>query len=119
MLKKLKEKGLKICAWINPYIAQKSKLFRKGAEHVYLLKTKDGSVWQWDMWQAGMGIVDFTNPGAVTWYKEKLRQLVDMGVDCFKTDFGERIPIDVVYFDGAGPLKMHNLLHLPLQQGCF
>ncbi|MFL7791956.1 MAG: TIM-barrel domain-containing protein, partial [Anaerolineae bacterium] len=27
---------------------------------------------------------------------------------CFKTDFGERIPTDVVYFDGSDPLKMHN-----------
>jgi len=31
-----------------------------------------------------------------------------MGVDCFKTDFGERIPTDVVYFDGSDPKKMHN-----------
>ena len=31
-----------------------------------------------------------------------------MGVDCFKTDFGERIPTDVVYYDGSDPLKMHN-----------
>ena len=30
MLKRLKEKGLKICVWINPYIGQKSKLLRKG-----------------------------------------------------------------------------------------
>jgi alpha-D-xyloside xylohydrolase len=31
-----------------------------------------------------------------------------MGVDTFKTDFGERIPIDVVYHDGSDPFKMHN-----------
>jgi alpha-D-xyloside xylohydrolase len=31
-----------------------------------------------------------------------------MGVDCFKTDFGERIPTDVVYFDGSDPERMHN-----------
>ena len=31
-----------------------------------------------------------------------------MGVDCFKTDFGERIPEDGVYFNGADPVKMHN-----------
>ena len=31
-----------------------------------------------------------------------------MGVDCFKTDFGERIPTDAVYFDGSDPVKMHN-----------
>ena len=55
-----------------------------------------------------MALVDFTNPAACRWYGDKLRALIDMGVDCFKTDFGERIPTDVVYFDGSDPLKMHN-----------
>jgi alpha-D-xyloside xylohydrolase len=31
-----------------------------------------------------------------------------MGVDTFKTDFGERIPTDIVYHDGSDPLRMHN-----------
>ncbi len=75
----------------------------------YLLKKKNGDVWQTDMWQAGMGIVDFTNPDAAAWYQGKLKKLLDMGVDCFKTDFGERIPVrDIVYHDGSDPVKMHN-----------
>jgi alpha-D-xyloside xylohydrolase len=60
------------------------------------------------MWQAGMGILDFTNPQACAWFAEKLRGLLKMGVDTFKTDFGERIPTDVVYHDGSDPFKMHN-----------
>jgi len=108
MLQRLKAKGLRICVWINSYIAQKSALFEEGAERGYLLKRPDGSVWQWDMWQYGMGIVDFTNPDACTWFKEKLAALLDMGVDCFKTDFGERIPTDVVWHDGSDPMQMHN-----------
>lgn len=108
MLKRLKEKGLKICVWINPYIAQQSPLFEEGMEKGYLLKRPNGDVWQWDKWQPGMGIVDFTNPDARKWYTDHLRRLVDMGVDCFKTDFGERIPTDVVYDDGSDPEKMHN-----------
>lgn len=108
MLKRLKEKGLKICVWINPYISQKSRLFEEAVENGYLLKLEDGEAWQWDLWQPGMGIVDFTNPAACKWYGDKLEALIDMGVDCFKTDFGERIPTDVVYHNGADPLKMHN-----------
>ena len=109
MLKRYHDRGLKICVWINPYIGQKSPLFQEGMEHGYLIKKKDGSVWQTDLWQAGMGLVDFTNPEAVLWYQEKLKTLLDMGVDCFKTDFGERIPVkDIAYFDGSDPVKMHN-----------
>ncbi len=108
MLKRLKEKGLKICVWINPYIGQESAIFREGVEGGYFLKRPNGDVWQWDMWQPGMAIVDFTNPAARAWYGSKLEALLDMGVDCFKTDFGERIPTDCVYFDGSDPVKMHN-----------
>lgn len=108
MLRRLKEKGLKICVWINPYIAQKSPLFDEGYENGYLLLRENGDVWQWDKWQAGLAVVDFTNPKAVDWYCSKLKVLLDMGVDSFKTDFGERIPTDVVYFNGADPNKMHN-----------
>lgn len=108
MLKRLRARGLKICVWINSYIAQKSALFDEAMEKGYLVKRPDGSVWQWDRWQAGMGLVDFTNPAAVQWYKDELKKLMDMGVDCFKTDFGERIPTDVVYYDGSDPVKMHN-----------
>lgn len=108
MLQRLHKRGLKICVWINPYIAQKSPLFLEGKEKGYLLRQNDGKVWQWDMWQAGMAIVDFTNPDACKWYQSKLKALLDMGVDCFKTDFGERIPVDVKWFNGADPEKMHN-----------
>lgn len=108
MLQRLKAKGLKICVWINPYIAQKSYLFEEGLRNGYLVKTQSGDVWQWDRWQAGMALVDFTNPDAVHWFQSKLKALLDMGVDCFKTDFGERIPTDVIYYDGSDPFKMHN-----------
>ncbi len=113
MLKRLHKKGLHICVWINPYIAQKSPLFTEAAEKGYLLKNADGTVWQWDMWQAGMGIVDFTNPSAYEWYQSKLKKLADMGVDCFKTDFGERIPshkdgYNIAWYDGSDDEKMHN-----------
>lgn len=108
MLDRLKAKGLKICVWINSYIAQKSYLFDEGMKNGYLVKKSNGDVWQWDRWQDGMSLVDFTNPAACEWYKGKLKELLEMGVDCFKTDFGERIPTDVVYFDGSDPEKMHN-----------
>ncbi|MDF0374595.1 alpha-xylosidase [[Kitasatospora] papulosa] len=108
MLARLKERGLRVSMWINPYIAQKSALFAEGAEHGYLVRRPNGDIWQWDLWQPGMALVDFTNPAARAWYDDKLRALLDQGVDCFKTDFGERIPTDVVWHDGSDPERMHN-----------
>lgn len=108
-LARLKERGLRVCVWLNPYIAQKSRLWDEGAEKGYLLRTSDGGIWQTDLWQAGMSLVDFTNPEAVEWFKDQLRALVKIGVDAFKTDFGERIPVNgVEWFDGSDPVRMHN-----------
>lgn len=111
-ISRMKESGLckKVSVWINPYIAQHGAAFKTAAEKGYLLKRKNGDVWQWDLWQAGMGLLDITNPEAVTWYVECLNGLFDTGVDAIKTDFGERIPTkDVQWFDTTvDPEKMHN-----------
>jgi alpha-D-xyloside xylohydrolase len=108
MLRRLHDRGLKVCVWINPYIGQRSPLFAEAAAAGYLVRKPDGDVWQWDLWQAGMALVDFTNPDATRWYQDKLRVLLGQGVDAFKTDFGERIPVGVDYFDGTSPERMHN-----------
>ncbi|MFE7753305.1 alpha-xylosidase [Streptomyces sp. NPDC057428] len=108
MLARLKDKGLKICVWINPYIGQKSALYEEGVREGYFVLTPEGDVWQWDKWQAGMALVDFTNPAATAWFQSKLKGLLDQGVDGFKTDFGERIPTDVVWHDGSDQERMHN-----------
>jgi alpha-D-xyloside xylohydrolase len=119
MLSRLKARGLRICLWINPYIAQQSVLFEQGCQEGYFLRRADGSVWQTDTWQSGMAVVDFTNPAARDWYASKLTGLLDMGVDAFKTDFGERIPTDVVYHDGSDPSLMHNFYSLLYNQTVF
>lgn len=109
VIAKYHEKGLKICVWINPYVAQDTEMFREGKEKGYFLMRADGrGVKQIDNWQPGLSIVDFTNPDAAAWYANKVRGLLSIGVDAIKTDFGERIPIDVRYYDGSDPVSMHN-----------
>ena len=108
LLGRIKAKGIKICMWINPYIAEASPLFAEGAAAGYLLHDLNGDPYQADFWQPGIGFVDFTNPAACDWYASKLKALLDMGVDAFKTDFGERIPTEVRYDDQSDPERMHN-----------
>ncbi|OAQ60701.1 sugar hydrolase [Pochonia chlamydosporia 170] len=109
---RMKNSGLcnKVCVWINPYFGQHGAAFKHAGEKGYLLKRKSGDIWQWDLWQAGMGLLDVTNPQAVAWFTECLNKLLDMGVDAIKTDFGERIPtVDVQWHDNSvDPERMHN-----------
>lgn len=85
-----------------------STLKRLHEDKSYLVRKPNGEVWQTDFWQAGMGLVDFTNPAAREWFKDKVKALLNQGVDAIKTDFGERIPRDVVWYDGSPKLSMHN-----------
>lgn len=85
-----------------------STLKRLHEDKGYLVRKPNGEVWQIDFWQAGMGLVDFTNPAAREWFKDKVKALLNQGVDSIKTDFGERIPRDVVWHDGSPKLSMHN-----------
>lgn len=85
-----------------------STLKRLHEDKGYLVRKPNGEVWQTDFWQAGMGLVDFTNPATREWFKDKVKALLNQGVDAIKTDFGERIPRDVVWYDGSPKLSMHN-----------
>lgn len=85
-----------------------STLKRLHEDKGYLVRKPNGEVWQTDFWQAGMGLVDFTNPAAREWFKDKVKALLNQGVDSIKTDFGERIPRDVVGYDGSPKLSMYN-----------
>lgn len=106
------DRGLRLSVWLNSYVAQSSPLFAEGKQNGYFIMRSDTTVptvWQWDLWQAGMAVVDFTNPDACTWFSSQLRKLMDLGIDSFKTDFGERIPFEKVkYHDGSDPKRMHN-----------
>lgn len=119
LLARLKARGVRVCVWINPYISEFSPLFAEGREHGYFLKNRAGDVYQSDFWQPQIAFVDFTEPRAVRWYTDKLRALLEQGVDCFKTDFGEKIPADAVYADGSDPERMHNYYPLLYNQAVF
>ncbi|KAL6887170.1 family 31 glycoside hydrolase [Trichoderma longibrachiatum] len=112
MIARLTSSGLvkKVCVWTNPYLGQASPVFKMAAEKGFLLKRRNGDIWQTDLWQAGMGLVDFTNPEATRWFASCLESLFDTGVSAIKTDFGERIPVDdVAWYDKTvDNSRMHN-----------
>ncbi len=120
MLRRYHDRGLKLCAWVNPYVAQDTEMFEEGRSEGYFLMRSDGhGIKQVDNWQPGLAVVDFTNPDAREWYADKIRKLLETGIDCIKSDFGERIPTDVVYHDGADPGAMHNYYTLLYNRTIF
>ena len=78
----------------------------------YLVKRPDGSVvavgpLAGRAWASSTSPTPMRPPGS----RASCARCVDQGVDCFKTDFGERIPLEVDYFDGSRPDAHAQPLH--------
>ncbi len=122
MMAGLKKQGFKISVWENTYVSVFSEAYREGSERGYFLKRADGRDYVTNLWldrQPSMAIIDVTNPEALAWYKERHRRLLRMGVDTFKTDFGEEIPPDALYANARDGREMHNLYSMLYQGAVF
>ena len=142
----LHRQGLKLSAWQHPYISVESDLFLEGRAKGYFARKPDGSVYVIDYglslssllggitgdeysptqvasretsWNAPVAIIDLTQPEAVAWYKSLMRAALRSGLDAFKTDFGEDIPVDAVFANGMTGAEMHNLYPLLYNQVVF
>ena len=115
MVNQLHELGFRLCLWINPYIGIQSPLFNEFVERGFFLKTQLGESYVVDLWSGDhppVAILDLTNPETAGWFREALRSVLNIGVDVFKTDFGEGIPHDAQAFNGMTGAVLHNLYPL-------
>lgn len=117
-LPSIRERGFEICLWENPYVSCATEtLHTEGVREGFFAKTAQGSPYPLQWVPEGLpgfpkppdaGLVDFTNPKAREWWKDKHRPFLRAGVKCFKTDFGEEIPSDAHFFDGRNGWELRN-----------
>ncbi|MEP7074195.1 MAG: TIM-barrel domain-containing protein [Acidobacteriota bacterium] len=106
MIADLKDQGFHISLWQYTYFTPKNDLFKEIVDKGFAVKNEGGRMPFED------AVLDMSNPSAVTWYQNKLADLLKMGVGAIKVDFGEGAPITGQYFSGKGGLYEHNLYPL-------
>lgn len=90
MMDRLHELGFKVMLWMCPFVTPDSLEFRNLRKADCLVKNPDGSPRLVDWWNGYSGVLDFSNPNAVQWFREQTDRLVrEYGVDGFKFDAGD------------------------------
>jgi alpha-D-xyloside xylohydrolase len=108
MVHELHEHGLRLSLWVNPYVPKHTPEYDLLRSRGCFVRGADGRIGlDFDVPSVDFGAVDFTHPGGRAWFAERIRDLVRLGVDVIKTDFGEGIPLDARGY-GGGPPELHN-----------
>ena len=123
-IQRLKQNGFRVSLWQLPYVAKGAEQLEEAKKNRYIsmpTKEEDTSTGGASNFSAldYAGTIDFTYDKAVNWYKNSLlKPLLDMGVTCIKTDFGENIHMDHQYH-GMTPERLNNIYSLLYQRAAF
>lgn len=120
-LKDLKDDGFRVSLWQTPNIGQGNELLEEALERRYLAPQKEVTSSSFGSDFSGQdfgGQIDFTNPEAETWYRNKIGRLLDMGAAVIKTDFGEKIQKNADYLNMSAE-ELHNIYGLLYQRAAF
>ncbi len=113
-------RGFKAIAYFCPFVADSfHPAFDEARDKSYLVKKPDGSAYVVLDPPYAAGMVDFTNPEAVTWYQSHLQRALDDGWDGWMYDFAEYVPQDAVLFNGMTGMEAHNLYPVLYQRAAF
>ena len=117
---RLKEQGYRVSLWQLPYVAEDAAQSDEAGRDAYIAPLTRQQASEGSNFSAldYAGTIDFTYPAATNWYKGLLKNLLEMGVTCIKTDFGENIHMDA-RFKGMPPELPNNLYALRYQKAAY
>ena len=119
-IKRLADNGYKVSLWQLPYVANGAEQIAEAKENNYigpLLKEQASEGSNFSTLDYA-GTIDFTYDKATEWYKGLLRNLLNMGVKCIKTDFGENIHMEATYHSMT-PQQLNNIYALLYQKAAY
>ncbi|KAH7702834.1 hypothetical protein AAVH_30006, partial [Aphelenchoides avenae] len=106
MTKKLSKDGIRLTAWVHPFVNVDSNNGKDEALRELFVKTAGGQPEPVDWWNGKGYAVDFTNPKAAAWFESQLIKLQkEGGIYTYKFDAGEvnYLPKDFRLHTGKAP----------------
>ncbi|MGH2617543.1 MAG: TIM-barrel domain-containing protein, partial [Thermomicrobiales bacterium] len=122
MMRDLRAAGVELVLWLSPSMTAGSPEYDECARRGFLITDESGQPYLHRLgnepgWEGTT--IDFSNPEAVAWWQEQIRQLFALGVRGLKTDFGEQVPEDARFANGKTGAEMHNLLPVLYNQASW
>ena len=125
-IQRLKKNGFRVSLWQLPYVAAGAEQLAEAKANQYIsTSVVSGSAADNTGGSSNFsaldyaGTIDFTYDKAVDWYKNQLlKPLLEMGVTCIKTDFGENIHMDHSYH-AMTPERLNNIYSLLYQRAAY
>ncbi|XP_058824106.1 myogenesis-regulating glycosidase-like [Topomyia yanbarensis] len=94
LTEQLKEIGFRVTVWIHPFINKNCQpWYTEALSKGFLVKSHNESIgyntrW-WNSGENEASYINFNNPLAVEWFRQRLQELREQGIDSFKFDAGE------------------------------
>ena len=104
-----RKQGIRFLGYINPFLAIEKNLYQEAHANGYCVKDIHGEDYLVTITTFPAAMIDFTNPDAYAWYKEKIQtNMIDLGMSGWMADFGEYLPTDAVLYNQQDPMQIHN-----------
>jgi len=120
---RLKALGIRPLLYFRPFVGQETVGTERPGEYAtaiadgYVTQTTGGQPYIFsDNFGANGALIDFTNPAAVGWWRERIDAALELGAEGFMLDFGEQVQPGMHFSDGSTGAEMHNAYPILFQR---
>ena len=105
MIRELKKRDIHPLSYLRPWLTPDSAPVKAG----YAVTDASGAPYYVvGTAERRFALIDFTNPEAVRFWQQQVRDTLDLGFDGFMQDYGEQVMLDMHFADGTTGVTRHN-----------
>ncbi len=107
LIRDLHAGGVRFLGYFNPFLVPEQDLYADAVREGYIARNAQMQPYIFPISVLEGGVVDLSDPRAVTWFQGYARRAIGLGIDGWMHDFGEWLPYDAVIANGDAR-RYHN-----------